>query len=334
MGFQRKRQLTIGQARKRIEAPTWDQVHQALLAMDGDLVDQVDLSIEGIGGLLAGGGNEGRYIVIYFPEPEDEDYSLTLTDLSETGPDVWLKTQTFAWQPAKVCVRLPLVLKVFEHFFHTGELLKDVRWEFDSSGIEADLSSPRYKSLREQEEEKEHEARRFFESQGFTFVGYDCALVFEDKQGNRIRVTVTIGPGEEVEYLTERAGSERPEDAALPRKVGTKGRTVAVLAADGEVYVGMSGRKHIEFRVNATSTDHAEIDALNQLYLARQRSGVTGGHASLAVDQVPCRACWEQGGLRSAVRAVGLESLTVTYPGGIMMVTPYSIRPPGLPGGR
>jgi hypothetical protein len=182
--------------------------------MDGDLVDFVSLDIEGIGGLLAGGGNEGRYIVIYFPE--DEDYSLTLTDLSETGPDVWLKTQTFEWQPAKVCVRLPLVLKVFEHFFHTGELPKDVRWEYTITGVEVDLSSPRYKSLREQEEEKEQEARRFFESQGFTFVGYDGALVFKDKQGNRIRVTVIIGPGGEAEYLTERAGSERPGGAALP----------------------------------------------------------------------------------------------------------------------
>ena len=205
MGFQRKRQLTIGQARKRIEAPTWDQVRQALLEMDGDLVDQVDLSIEGIGGVLAGGGNEGRYIVIYAPEAWYEDYSLTLTDLSETGPDVWLKTQTFEWQPAKVCVRLPLVLKVFEHFFHTGELPKDVRWEFDSSGIEADLSSPRYKSMREQRDEIAQEARRFFESQGFTFVGYEGALVFKDKQGNRIRVTVTIGPGGQVEYRTEKA---------------------------------------------------------------------------------------------------------------------------------
>ena len=211
IGFKRK--LYKGNL-EGIPDPTWDQVHQALLEMDGDLVDQVDLSIEGIGGLSAGGGNEGRYIVIYFPE--DEDYSLTLTDLSETGPDVWLKTQTFEWQPAKVCVRLPLVLKVFEHFFHTGELPKDVRWEFDSSGVEADLSSPRYKSLREQEEEREQEARRFFESQGFTFVGYDCALVFKDKQGNRIRVTVIIGPGGEAEYLTERAGSERPGGAALP----------------------------------------------------------------------------------------------------------------------
>lgn len=210
MDFQRRRQLIIGQERKRIEDPTWDQVHQALLAMDGDLVDQVDLSIEGIGGLLAGGGNEGRYIVIYGPEAWDE-VSLTLADLSETGPDVWLKTQTFEWQPAKICVRLPLVLKVFEHFFHTGELPKDVRWEFTTTGIEADLSSPGRKSLREQQDERIREAQRFFESQGFAFINYDCALIFEDKQGNKIRVTVTIGPGGQVEYQIER----HLEDATL-----------------------------------------------------------------------------------------------------------------------
>ena len=109
----------------------------------------------------------------------------------------------------------------------------------------------------------------------------------------------------------------------LPPKVGTEGRTVAVLAADGEVYVGVSGRKDIALpKVNARSRDHAEIDALNQLYLARQQTGITGGHASLAVDQAPCRACGVNGGIRSAVEAVGLESLTVIYPGGSMSVTP------------
>mgnify|MGYP000430465409 FL=1 len=112
----------------------------------------------------------------------------------------------------------------------------------------------------------------------------------------------------------------------LPPKVGTEGRTVAVLAADGEVYVGVSGRKDIvsalREAVNPISRDHAEIDALNQLYLARQQTGITGGHASLAVDQAPCRACGVNGGIRSAVEAVGLESLTVIYPGGSMSVTP------------
>ena len=212
IGF--KRELYKGNL-EGIPDPTWDQVHQALLEMDGDVLDMVGLQLEGIGGVLAGGGNEGRYIVIYEPEAWEE-VPLTLTDLSETGPDVWLKTQTFEWRPAKVCVRLPLVLKVFEHFFHTGELPKDVRWEFGSLGVEADLSSPGHKSLIEQRDEKISEARRFFESQGFTLVNYDCALVFKDKQGNRIRVTVIIGPGGEAEYLTERAGSERPGGAALP----------------------------------------------------------------------------------------------------------------------
>lgn len=216
MSYQKKRRLVVGDERRHIVDPTWDQVHQVLLAMDGDLLDQVDLSVEGSGSVLAGGGNEGRYMVIYFPEAWDEDYSLTLTDLSETGPDIQLKIQVFSWYPAKVCVRLPLVLKVFEYFFLTGELPKDVRWEFDSTGIEADLSSPHYKSLKEQEEEKIREARRFFERQGFTFAGFDGALIFRDEKGGVIRVTVTIGPGGEVEYQTERARPRHFEDTSLP----------------------------------------------------------------------------------------------------------------------
>lgn len=208
-GFPFKRKLYKGNL-EGIPDPTWDQVRQALLEIDGDLLDMVGLQLEGIGTVVAGGGNEGRYIVIYEPEAWDE-VSLTLADLSETGPDVWLKTQTFERHPAKICVRLPLVLKVFEHFFHTGELPKDVRWEFTTTGIEADLSSPGRKSLREQRDEKISEAQRFFESQGFALINYDGALIFGDKQGNRIRVTVTIGPGGQVEYQTER----HLEDATL-----------------------------------------------------------------------------------------------------------------------
>jgi len=48
-------------------------------------------------------------------------------------------------------------------------------------------------------EEEAEEARRFFASQGFTFVGLeDGALVFRDEKGNVARVTV--GPGGRVEY--------------------------------------------------------------------------------------------------------------------------------------
>jgi hypothetical protein len=108
----------------------------------------------------------------------------------------------------------------------------------------------------------------------------------------------------------------------LPPRSSNTDPTGAVMNADGKQYVGQSGRKPIAMpKINATSKDHAEIDTLNQLYLERQASGVTGGSASMAVDLKPCKACWEKGGIRNAVRATGLDELHITYPGGNVTIT-------------
>jgi hypothetical protein len=96
-----------------------------------------------------------------------------------------------------------------------------------------------------------------------------------------------------------------------------------VLRANGKDYVGQSGRKPIAMpKINFYSKDHAEIDSLNQLYLDRQSSGITGSTASMAVDLQPCKACWQNQGIRNAVRAAGLDELEIVYPGGSFTVKP------------
>lgn len=111
------------------------------------------------------------------------------------------------------------------------------------------------------------------------------------------------------------------------------GQTLAILQADGKEFWGTNGRKSISIQVNAISKDHAEIDALNQLYIDRQTSGVTGGQGVMWVDRPPCSACGINGGIRSAVRAVGLDALEVYFgpgidkaggfiPGDIMLIKP------------
>jgi len=111
------------------------------------------------------------------------------------------------------------------------------------------------------------------------------------------------------EWMSDRFGGGG--GSGLPHRPG---RTVAVLEADGNQYVGISGCKQIDFPVNSISADHAEIDALNQLYRGRQVSGITGGEAAMTVSRVPCVACDKYGGIRSGVEATGLNKLTVTYP--------------------
>jgi len=108
--------------------------------MDGDRLNEMALDFPEKGVIMVGGGNNGRYVVIYFPSDKSRKPSLTLSDLSLTGPDVELTVQIPGGYPARICVKLPLVLKVLEHFFHTGEIPTDVRWEIDNTGVEVSLS--------------------------------------------------------------------------------------------------------------------------------------------------------------------------------------------------
>lgn len=124
---------------KCILNPDWQDIQSALLEMNGTAINEVSLELVGKGSLFVEGGDEGQYLVVYFPVNHPDVPSLTLTDLSLRGPDVKLTVQTPTEYAAKYAVKLPLVLRVVEHFFRTGEVPKEVRWELDSSGVEAKL---------------------------------------------------------------------------------------------------------------------------------------------------------------------------------------------------
>ena len=124
-------------AEEEIRDPDWPQIREALHHMDEDTLSEVSLDLAGVGRLVVGGGDGGRYLVVFFPVDHPDAPSLTLTDISLTGPNVELTVQTPADYPARMCVQLPLVLSVVEHFFHTGQLLRSVRWELDNTGMEA-----------------------------------------------------------------------------------------------------------------------------------------------------------------------------------------------------
>lgn len=97
--------------------------------MDGTHSNEVGLELEDVGSMLINGGDQGRYLVVYFPAEDPDTLSVTLTDLALTGPDVKLTVQTPAEYPARVAVRLPLVLQAVEQFYRSGELPKHVCWE-------------------------------------------------------------------------------------------------------------------------------------------------------------------------------------------------------------
>jgi len=114
---------------EKISNPTWQQIYDALLEMDGTNSNEVELELENVGTMVIDGGDQGHYLVVYFPAEDPDTLSTTLTDLTLTGPDVQLTVQTPAKYPARVAVRLPLVLQAVEQFYLSGKLPTDVYWE-------------------------------------------------------------------------------------------------------------------------------------------------------------------------------------------------------------
>lgn len=114
---------------EKVFNPTWQQVKDALLEMDGIHSKEVELKLEDIGSMLINGGDQGRYLVVYFPAEDPDTRAVNLTDLALTGPDVELTAQTPATYPARIAVQLPLVLQAMEQFYRSSELPKDVYWE-------------------------------------------------------------------------------------------------------------------------------------------------------------------------------------------------------------
>jgi hypothetical protein len=74
---------------------------------------------------------------VSFPVNHPDEPSLTLTDLTLGDSLVQLTIQTSVEYEAKYAVEFPLMLKVVQHFFQTGEVLQSVRWELDNTGKEA-----------------------------------------------------------------------------------------------------------------------------------------------------------------------------------------------------
>lgn len=96
--------------------------------------------------------------------------------------------------------------------------------------------------------------------------------------------------------------------------------TIAVINANGNNIYGINAHGQPVSGVNAISKTHAEIDVLNQI--KQQGINVQGQSLTLYVDRAPCTACDTNGGIRSMVKQLGLESLTVISPNGKILIKP------------
>jgi filamentous hemagglutinin len=95
--------------------------------------------------------------------------------------------------------------------------------------------------------------------------------------------------------------------------------TLAVIEVNGEKIYGINAHGQPVKGVNAISSTHAEIDALNQI--KQKGLDVRGQNLTLYVDRMPCAACGQNGGIRSMMQQLGLNQLTVIGPDGLMVIT-------------
>ncbi|PKV14977.1 filamentous hemagglutinin [Xanthomonas prunicola] len=96
--------------------------------------------------------------------------------------------------------------------------------------------------------------------------------------------------------------------------------TIAKINVDGKEIYGINAHGQPTSGVNNISKSHAEIDVLNQL----KNSGgdFSGKSLTMYVDRQPCKACGQNGGIRTMVRQLGLKELTVIGPDGPLLIRP------------
>ncbi len=117
---------------------SWPKIEKALIRMDGYTHTLVTLGMSKTGSLMAGGGNERRYTVVFFPEEED---SLTLTEPKASGPNVQL---VVGGQPgdyeSKHIVSQAILTKVFQYYWKHARLPGDTLWEIANTGLLVDIN--------------------------------------------------------------------------------------------------------------------------------------------------------------------------------------------------
>jgi len=93
-----------------------------------------------------------------------------------------------------------------------------------------------------------------------------------------------------------------------------------MIEIDGRQIFGINAHGQPVVGINAISSTHAEIDALNQVM--QQGIDVSGRNLILYVDRPPCVACGQNGGIRSMVERLRLHQLTVISPSGPVVIAP------------
>jgi hypothetical protein len=116
-----------------ITNPSWDQIHSILDQLDGYNLDHVSLLCDQVGDLMVAGGDEyngGRlYYVSYYNDGYSEE--LVNSSVSEMKEEyINITVQKVGTDILKrYLAEYKDMIKAVKHFFETGELTEDQKWE-------------------------------------------------------------------------------------------------------------------------------------------------------------------------------------------------------------
>lgn len=119
--------LTIDEL-EEIKSPTWNDVMKWIRELDGNEHSTVTLFTEEEKAILVGGGNEGRFIVSFYPDFGGQ-ISYFLSDPSKGDDSIEVVVQSPAKYPIKWVMNEDAVLEVVKSFFNTGQMPQGYTWE-------------------------------------------------------------------------------------------------------------------------------------------------------------------------------------------------------------
>jgi hypothetical protein len=108
--------------------PTWEDVFHAIKILDGENHSIVNLTTNDERGLLIGGGNEGQFIIAYFPD-FGEQTTLFLSEPKKGDEKVEIIVQSPSTYPKKWVTDFAHVQLIMRHFYNTGQIPIDYFWE-------------------------------------------------------------------------------------------------------------------------------------------------------------------------------------------------------------
>ncbi len=105
----------------RTPVQDWSELYYALSRLDGEVETRVSLQSSSDAVVVVGGGNLGRYLVVYTENPALRGSSVTLIEPSMKGCEVELNTsQGIDTYPSEMGVTLHTVLRAVRYFLENN----------------------------------------------------------------------------------------------------------------------------------------------------------------------------------------------------------------------